>query len=340
MAVKRNARNEAAATLGPGWQPLVLEPSPPADLSDPYKADDPVEPDPAFDGGADATVVTPLAETRMANTISWSELVANKPELAHFAAERWLAAWFRLAPLPSTFNVTRNALHQVAAYLVSPARRVATGKIGLRHCLEGFGTPFYVEGEGADAKTVQIRVEGTELVRQHDDTVDSIQISTLGACGRFLEMEVDREWTTSDNIASAEDLEHPLTPDPEGAKSLAALFGFAFSVLEELRADSDSDQSNRPQIWPERFDAAIEVGSEADHLRAGFGVSPGDSVGPNQQPYLYVSPWYTGDLSDDFWNATSFSGAQLTYSDLITASDQRDRALSFFTSGRDLLAKR
>jgi len=323
MAVKRNARHEAAATLGPGWQPLVLEPSPPADLSEPYKSDDPVHPDPSFEGGADATVVSPVVNVTTPNTISWTDLVVEKPDLAQFASERWLAAWMRLTPLPPMFQSTRDSLHQVAAYLLSPARRAATGKIGLRHCLEGFGTPFYLDGEADDAADTQIRIEGVDLVHQRGDQVDSVEISSLAECGQFLGMSPDTEWTSNINFASGVDLERYLPHDLASAGALAGLFGFAFSVLEELRADPESDQANRPQIWPERFDAA-----------------PGDTTGPNQEPYLYVSPWYTNELQDEFWNATSFPGAQLSYSDLINSSDQRDRALSFFTAGRMLIGSR
>ena len=44
----------------------------------------------------------------------------------------------------------------------------------------------------------------------------------------------------------------------------------------------------RPQIWPEHFDLACELGADAG-TRARYGASPGDAAIP--QPYLYVGPW-------------------------------------------------
>ena len=81
------------------------------------------------------------------------------------------------------------------------------------------------------------------------------------------------------------------------------------------------------QLWPEHFDLAVDLGSEAAQARATYGLSPGDEDHP--EPYLYVAPWAppaTGDL----WQATGFTGAELPYSELLDATDQRETALAFF----------
>jgi hypothetical protein len=78
--------------------------------------------------------------------VLWDELTADDPQLAAWCADRWLGAYRRLAPLPSTFAATRDALHEVAEQTVSPARAEVNGKIGLRYTRGGFGTPFFGDG--------------------------------------------------------------------------------------------------------------------------------------------------------------------------------------------------
>ena len=81
------------------------------------------------------------------------------------------------------------------------------------------------------------------------------------------------------------------------------------------------------QLWPEHFDIAVELGTERDGHRAGFGASPGDELHP--EPYLYVVPWSEVPASD-LWQATAFRGAELPYATLLLAENQRETALRFF----------
>lgn len=105
-------------------------------------------------------------------------------------------------------------------------------------------------------------------------------------------------------------------------------FGFAYSVLEELRARATAAQApSRVQIWPEHFDAALELGDEDAGARAAYGCSPGDERHP--EPYIYVAPW-TARPTGDLWNAQGFAGAELPYADLLAAADPRALALDFF----------
>src|SRR5207247_8968133 len=68
-----------------------------------------------------------------------------------------------------------------------------------------------------------------------------------------------------------------LDVDPAAARCVAEWYGFAVSVLEQLRAEAGSDlEPSRVQLWPEHFDMAVELGPEAAGRRAGFGCSPGD----------------------------------------------------------------
>ncbi|MCP5035922.1 MAG: hypothetical protein GY939_29335 [Actinomycetia bacterium] len=327
----RNPSAEAAATVGPGWKPLVLEPSPPAVLHEPF-ADDPLAA-----SADDPAVVSPI-ERPGSVCLSWAALVEQEPDLIPFAAERWLAAWPRLKPLPTDFATTRLGLHRAAAYLVSPARRKANGKIGLRHTQGGFGTPFFVVPGDDPTCSSQVRVDGTTLVVQRGSETTVEPLTTLNQGGELLGFDPDTEWASGYDIPEPGGLDDDLGIKPEGAAAVAAWCGFAFSVLEQVRADVESVEASIPQLWPEHFDPAIEVGSEQNQQRASYGLSPGDVEGSQQSPYLYVSVWYPDNLADDpFWNSETFPGATLPYEALLAADDQRTMALDFFRTGRNLL---
>jgi hypothetical protein len=175
------------------------------------------------------------------------------------------------------------------AEAVVSLERLPPNEIALRYTRGGFGTPFFVK-DGADC---QVRVEHGELVRQ----------------------------------AAVEERREPL-PGVEiaAATSLGDFYGLACSVLEQLRADEADGDPSLVQLWPEHFDIAIELGSEKAGQRANFGASPGDDDHP--EPYLYVGPW-TAKVSGELWNATAFTGAELSYDELLSADDQRGAALDF-----------
>jgi hypothetical protein len=220
--------------------------------------------------------------------LTWDEIAQEEPELAPWCAERWLGAWKRLETLPPSFAETRGALHKVAEAVVAPERK-PENEISLRYTRGGFGTPFF-ELDDADC---QIRVEHGELVRQRG-------------------MDETREPLPETDVAAA--------------SALGDFYGFACSVLEQLRADEYEGDPSLVRLWPEHFDIAFELGSEAAGQRANFGASPGDDQ--HDEPYLYVSPW-TAEVSGELWNATGFRGAELRYSELLEAKDQRRVALEF-----------
>jgi len=223
--------------------------------------------------------------------VTWDELCRADPSLRPWCAERWLGAWRRLEPLPDSFADTRAALHRVAEEVVAPAR-LPENEIALRWTRCGFGTPFF-EQDGLDC---QVRVQHGNLVRQ------------TGA---------EDQWEPIEGV------------DVSAAHALGDFLGFGCSVLEELRArESDRDPS-AVQLWPEHFDIAFELGSVAEGRRANYGASPGDEDHP--EPYLYVGPWDSERATGGLWNGRGFAGAELTYSELIEAPDQRRAALDFMS---------
>jgi hypothetical protein len=198
-----------------------------------------------------------------------------------------------LGPLPPRFPETRIALHRLAEEVLKPARERVSGRFGLRALPGGFGTPPFGD-------VMQLHVDGTELVTRDGG-------------------EVRRE--PIDGV------------DADAAAALAAWFAFGSGVLEELRADAPPEHAaTPPQLWPEHFDVAIELGSEQLGRRAGYGASPGDELHP--EPYLYVAPW-TARPEGELWNATAFPGAELPYAELLAARDRRAAALEFFHMRRD-----
>ena len=126
-----------------------------------------------------------------------------------------------------------------------------------------------------------------------------------------------------------------LDVDPDESAALGDWYGFAASVLEELRADVDpSLEPSRVQLWPEHFDMAVELGAESAGQRAAYGCSPGDE--DHAEPYVYVAPWEAPPEGEP-WNATGFRGAELTYAELLAAGDQRELALEFLRKRLALL---
>ncbi|MFI5047749.1 MAG: hypothetical protein ACHQIG_11855, partial [Acidimicrobiia bacterium] len=219
-------------------------------------------------------------------------------------------------------------------------RQAANGRIGLRFTSGGFGTPFFAHA----GESVQLRVEGTELLIARAGTRETLARATLLDAARVrqeldpalpaAETRVDLGYHTTTSLTT-EVLEG--ADDTSGAL-LGDWYGFGCSVLEELRAGAPDADATRCQIWPEHFDLAIELGDADAEGRAAFGASPGDAAHPD--PYLYVSPW-AEPPADPHWNDTAFRGASLPYAaltgDPVTA---RARALEFFGTAREILAPR
>ena len=313
---------EAAAAAGDGYDVRVLEPSPPAVADPPFWADDPADPGPL---GGD-----PVVAPHCGSDLSWDELIATRPDLAGFAADRWLGARRRLGDLPPDYPTALFDFHRLAYSVVAEARYQCNGKFGLRYVRGGFGTPFY----GDD---VQVRVIGDQLVIQQAGRARAAPITTLREAGEFVGVAPG---TTAAEHDSPElgDIDRPLDGRAEVGEFLGAWFGLATAALEELRFSPGVVDPERVQLWPGHFDPAIAAGSAESGRRATYGFSPGDHS--HDEPYIYVAAWGNVDRSDPFWNEQDFNGASLSYRSLHVVEDHYGAAVDFLRDGYARLSGR
>ena len=333
----------------------VLEPSPPAVGVPPYFADDPATPGSGCPGdhagrlAPDGLVGTETVTPTSAGDVTWRDVAGVDGDLADFARDRWLGPWRRLGPLPDRYLPRLQDAHRLAYAVVAEARRQANGKFGLRYTAGGFGTPFFPRA-GQDT---QVRVAAGQIVVQSGEEVSVADIESLADAAAHCGVVVGLEAAEHDS-PPLDDPARPLRVDAELTSFLGDWFGFAFSILEELRLTAGARDVGRTQLWPGHFDPAVELtagesaggpagepspaGDDGDtSCRATYGASPGDQANP--APYLYVGPW--GGIDDDpYWGAESFAGSVLGFETLLEADDQRQAALAFFTAGYERLARR
>jgi hypothetical protein len=224
-----------------------------------------------------------------------------------------------LSPLPAKFAETRDALHRLAVYVISPAQRLQNGEIILRATEGGFST-FTFGGH-------VIGVDGAELV------VDGAHhpIGSLNSAARVAGIAPDVSQQDQFDVPPHGDLDEQLAVDAAAARALGAWYAFATEVLDDLRADAGpADDASIVRIWPEHFDAAIDLGDPGPNRRATYGASPGDRHHP--EPYLYASPW-AGRI-DGFFDDPGFKGAARTYAQLAAQDHPRRAAIAFLREAR------
>jgi hypothetical protein len=227
--------------------------------------------------------------------------------------------------LPATYEPTVEALHRLAVYVISPAQRLANGEIIMRPSPQGFSTFEFAAG----------RVVG---VRADRLTIDDAEhpITSLRESARLVGIEPDVSQQEQFDVPPHGDLDEMLAVDAEAATALGDWYAFAEQALDALRADASAgDDATIVRIWPEHFDAAIDMGDDRCGHRATYGGSPGD--GHHDQPYLYVSPW-AGRI-DGFFADPSFKGASLRYADLIADPKPMQAALRFLREARDRIRR-
>jgi len=227
-----------------------------------------------------------------------------------------------LAPIPATYARTLADLHRLAVYVVSPAQRLVNGEIILESSHGGFST-FEYDGHVARVVDDRLVLDGA-----------AHPITTLRAAATALGIEPDVGQQEQFDVPPHGDLDEPLEIDLTAAAVLADWYEFATEALEHLRGHAGpGDDVTIVRIWPEHFDAAIDMGDGDAGRRATYGGSPGDR--PHAEPYLYASPW-AGRI-DPFFGEPTFKGAALTYAQLLATPDPAAAATEFLIKARDLI---
>jgi hypothetical protein len=229
-----------------------------------------------------------------------------------------------LAPLSPAYAATRDALHRLAVYVIAPAQRIASGgEIVLTATPGGFGTAMLPDGS--------IRVEGTDLVIERSGTSRRAAIGSLREMAALVGIEPDVAQQEQFDVPAHGDLDAPPALDGEAVANLAGWYAYVTALLEDLRGEAAAvDDVSPVRLWPEHFDAAIDMGDNAAGRRGTYGGSPGDRH--HDQPYLYVSPW-AGRI-DGLFDDPGFAGAALTYDRIMSGAD----AAAFLRQARDRIS--
>lgn len=232
----------------------------------------------------------------------------------------------RLASLPYGYGPTRESVHRLACYVLAPARKAATGRIGLQPTPGGFGTPLF----GADE---QLRIEGASLVRQRGHDIKMVTLTSVREAAAFAGVTLSDDPGVGDDPPELGDADASLPISAVAVGALGDWFAFSGSVLEAFRAEltAAGRECSAVQLWPEHFDLGCSIEG------VNFGCSPGDAY--SAEPYVYVGPWNRDGLPDGgFWNAPF--GAVLAYKELVDAADQPGAALTFLQRGAGLALQR
>lgn len=243
--------------------------------------------------------------------------------------------------LSQDYPAVRRQAQCVAAHVLARARFQAVGKFGLRAQPGGFGTPVF----GPMLRT--LRVDTTHLIVEDTGTdatsTSAVRLdgSTLNQLAEFVGADLDAGFDAGADLPALPDRDMPLELPPTDVAVVADWFDLGWRVLTQATLDvAGPRQSGVLQLWPEHFDAGIDVTTPAG-AQATIGFSPGDAG--IESPYIYVSAWRSDGLADEYWNAPF--GAALEWADVVATPDAPDRdptevAYGFVTRGLRYLDER
>ena len=293
-----DARKEAFDQVGGRFDARVLEPSPPAVTVPPWFADDPVAPERARRPGL------PLLGPVSSADLTWDDLTRDEPDLADWCAARWLGAYRRLGALPdrAVRVATCNALHAVAEHVLAPARRRATGKIGLRFTVGRLRDPVLRVGRAG----ARARVPTWWWCAPVSE--DRTPITTIDAAGRFVGIEP----------GAPADLYQPATTvEPDAALAVDPGRGAVprrlvrLLVLGARRAarSSPGPPTRGPSSGPSTSTSASTSATRPPAPGAPSDRRP--ATPPTRSPTCTRRTGRPTWQPDPFWNDTAFAGANL-----------------------------
>jgi hypothetical protein len=221
--------------------------------------------------------------------------------------------------LPATYDATRAALHQLACYVLAPARLAQDERISLQPVGDGFGTPP-IEGGSA------VRVSGADLVIENVDASSARSITTLRDAAEFVGVALDPRPPVGADLPPFEP-DSPLEVDRTASIALGAWYRAGLDAIQRLVLPAGSTVGSA-ELWPEHFDLAVVI-TPAGHARVNIGFSPGDDA--SDEPYVYVGPFERRGLVGNYWNAPF--GALRRRSELLAGGDLVDAAVMFIDEG-------
>ena len=200
---------------------------------------------------------------------------------------------------------TRNALHDIARFVLAADLEGTTDLVTLRAADGGFAQPERL----VDGLLRRIRIDGTALVVQRGENEEWEPLTTLRAAAEHASVSLP---------ADAPDTENALEIDATHAELLADFFALTDVALAEFRRRHAGERPTIAQLFPHHFDLAITM------QEVNFGGSPGDA--DHDQPYLYVGPWSISPHPE--WNEAW--GASMPWSPQTTT----EQVVEFFERGR------
>jgi hypothetical protein len=236
-------------------------------------------------------------------------------------------------------DTARRTLHRVANHVLARAEHAENAHVGLRATPGGFSTTTIRPDRE------RIRISGTMLVRESVATTGTwtravaIDGSTLAELATFADVDLDAEFSAGHDTPPVGDIHERLELDALSAQHIADWYALTTQALDRVvQAAPAFSAPSMVQLWPEHFDAALDMAFDPDaptEHRVNMGGSPGDEF--HAAPYLYVGPW-TPDRPGDaaFWNAPF--GAVLGYHDVAASKDPVDAAVAFLRTGLERLA--
>lgn len=235
-------------------------------------------------------------------------------------------------------DLTRHTLHRIANHVLARAEHAASGQLGLRATPGGFGTV------SIRPDRERIRVTGATLVRESaalsGTWTRSLAIagSTLAELAAFADVDLAAEFWAGDDTPPLGDVDEPLDLDAACARRIGDWYAIVSQALDQLVHTAPAFSApTLVQLWPEHFDAALDMAFDEDDpaaRRVNMGGSPGD--GFHAAPYLYVGPWTSDRPGDEaFWNAPF--GAVLGDEAAMAAPDPVEAAAAFFRAGLERL---
>src|SRR5262245_46414641 len=126
-------------------------------------------------------------------------------------------------PLPAAYATTRDDLHMLASYVVAPARKARTGRIGLRPTGEGFGTPPFDDGS---------RIVVHRDLLAADSGAETV-ITTLRAGAAFLGIDLTSDPGVGTDLPPFEP-DRDVHVDVDASLALGRWYSMGQSVLDQL----------------------------------------------------------------------------------------------------------